>query len=192
MRNYKILIKLLEDFLNSYFCLFQMFKLDEENPKIKMEFENPFEPIVKIETEDEPFETKENLKKQKIKEEHDEAYPCAKRPKLPPLVPIQNNPKFVCHWCHKKFASKNEVANHLKNQHATNDDGIIDDPSDKENPPKKQISKKHREISISNAKRAFVVDNKGFVIDAPYTCAKCNCPFQKEITWYSHTMKCGN
>ena len=60
-----------------------MFKLDEENPKIKMEFENPFEPIVKIETEDEPFETKENLKKQKIKEEQEN--PSAKRAKLPPI-----------------------------------------------------------------------------------------------------------
>ena len=35
-----------------------------------------------------------------------------------PLASHQNS-KFMCHWCHKKFVSKNEVTTHLKDQHKT-------------------------------------------------------------------------
>ena len=185
---------------------------------------------------DDPSANKENLKRPKMEEKQDEAYPnaiwefeakldslvkleedketinpdllhriepSAKRAKrkLPPLVPIQNIPSAP--WESQfepqleplvKLDENNETINAAKMDHQVDDKEetvLVIDTSYKENQPRKRIAKKNRQLSRNRNKSAHqVVDTNGFVINAPYMCAKCNCPFQKETTWYSHYMKC--
>ena len=102
-------------------------KVKEENPEIKMEFEDPFEPIVKIETEDEPFETNEIIDHQPKK------YKCVECSKILPTelklmnhiqkfhqingTKLRKKRKYSCEHCDKNFSSKSYKNTHVKTKH---------------------------------------------------------------------------
>ena len=102
-------------------------KVKEENPEIKMEFEDPFEPIVKIETEDEPFETNEIIDHQPKK------YKCVECSKILPTelklmnhiqkfhqindTKLRKKRKYSCEHCDKTFSSKSYKNTHVKTKH---------------------------------------------------------------------------
>ena len=173
-------------------------KENQNKRKIKVELDEDYEekPLmidlqempIKVELQEMPI--KVELQELPLKVELQEL-PKAKRAKLPPLVPIQANNKFVCHWCHKKFASKNDIATHLKHQHPTNDNLEYEG---KKVVPDFVCMKCQKEFSTQRQLENHLNqhERKLVVIDAPFTCAHCGCPFQRKTTWVSHSQRCGH